>query len=540
MRLVWAVGAPEPIRATLEKALSRERTGLDFSVQAASSIQQIPAAHLANPGVIVLLDAFLSDSKGLAGVRTLREAGFRGPLYLFGEPAFEEAAHAVDELGLFGFFAPFERADLYFVAGLIQASIDFDGSIDPQRFISPSGRASSETIRSLKDFNAFSAKFVAFVARFGIEIERLRKVLKSLSLPHVKTEGGAPVIEHPFTLHYGMDPHKVVLAAPAFSRGASLKVLRSDYASVLASLKSDRPAPGAMFPEFHHLARATQNLVFLSGSSHSGDLSTVDPILLLTTLDFPQKDKAQVPSYFFSFVHVTPTEEMLEAGESPEDALEALVQETAAAGDSEAAPASAGPELLDAQDIDALLAEPKIVGDAPHVTGDSVGGNFAVNAAEAPAASPAPENVTPMGAAATADAADLSDEDLLAGMAAPTTESVTASAAPSAGGTIDHTEDSVSSVEAQALQQKLNEAMAELDSLRKISESMGADIKRLMKERRLPTTDRELRDSNTRLQEQVKSLQMEKVKLLEMVATRDKQIELMKVQIDTIKKEKAA
>jgi hypothetical protein len=107
--------------------------------------------------------------------------------------------------------------------------------------------------------------------------------------------------------------------------------------------------------------------------------------------------------------------------------------------------------------------------------------------------------------------------------------------APSEGVTGDLISD-----QSEELQRKLNAALAELEHHKQANEAMGADIKRLMKERRQPTTDRELRDSNQRLAEQVKTLTGEKLKALEMVSTRDKQIELMKVQIDTLKKEKAA
>lgn len=521
MRIVWIVGGPPAAATNLEKVLTVERTGVPFKIRTTSSITEIPEAHIQNPGVMVLLDAFAPENRGLGALRSLRGRGFRGPTFVFGEPAPEEASAAFRKDGLTGFFPAFERADLGFVGGLLQASVDYDGSVDVQKFISPSGRSSFETIRSLRDFNAFTAKLSTFVSRFGIDLPRLRKVLMALSLPHVKSETGTPSIDTPFPIHYGMDPYKVVLACPTFSRGAALDALASGFASSVEAANAEKSYSGGMFPEFFHLSRATQNVVLLSGSSQSThEGGTPDPLFMLTTIPFPPKDSTVAPrSYFFSLVRVIPTAEILEDdGPAP------------AAAPVEAAPAAeadvpASTKWVDQSDISDLLAEPKVVGDAPE-------GFQAEDSEPEPEESLSTEEPEPV-------ALDFRDsDDTPIGEGLTTNESPAFSSSSSSSGSVSSMGGMLDS--GGELSRKLGANEAELDRLRKVSEALSQDVKRLMKERRQPTTDRELRDSNQRLQEQVKSLTAEKLKHLEMIASREKQIDLMKVQIETLKKEKAA
>ncbi len=375
MRLVWLIGAPASAKTALEQALTHDRTGILYTVRTAASVAEVPDEHFANPGVIALLDAFSVQHKGFEGVKLLRDRGFKGHVFIFGEPAPEEVSLALTSLGLSGFFPPFERVDWFFVGGVIHASTEYDGSIDVQRFISPGGRCSFETIRSLKDFNAFSAKLAAFVGRFGIDLPKLKKVLMALSLPHVKTDSGSPAIEQPFSIYYGMDPKKIALATQTHSRGAAMDVVRKSYASAVSSIRSEVPLTGAMFPEFIHLTKVTQNLVLLGGSATNTDLHTFDPVLLVTTIPFPPKDAtATVRPYFFSFIHVVPAADIVESdGATPAPAAsEVLVAATPApeAPVEDQSPLAAG-TLLDSSDLGDLLAEPKLVGDAPTVIAES-------------------------------------------------------------------------------------------------------------------------------------------------------------------------
>lgn len=534
MRIVWLVGGPASAKPALERALAAERMGVPFAVHTATSVQEIPQEHYANRGVVALLDAFSAQDQGFAGVRTLRDAGFKGHIFLFGEPAPEEAANAFNSMGLSGFFPPYERADYFFIGGVIHAAIAYDGNLDVNRFILPGGRSSFETLRSLKDFNAFSAKLATFVSKFGIELGRLRKVLMALSLPHVKTDTGQPAIDQPFSIYYGMDPVKVVLGARSFSRGVALPNLVSSYTEALVAHRSDKPFQGAMFPEFFHLTKATQNLLLFSGSA-TATTSAVDPVYLLTVMPFPAKaNTATASSYFFSCMHVVPSLEIAEGEEAPAASGEAPMETAATALNesvattstpnedfTQSAPADSAPEgsmLLDSSDVGALLAEPKIMGDAP-VLVPVAGVESSVVSLSSSGSAFAPEESEEESGGAPVDILAAPEGDL----------------APSEGVTGDLISD-----QSEELQRKLNAALAELEHHKQANEAMGADIKRLMKERRQPTTDRELRDSNQRLAEQVKTLTGEKLKALEMVSTRDKQIELMKVQIDTLKKEKAA
>ena len=502
MRLVWLIGAPASAKTSLEQALARERTGVDFLVRTASNVQEIPDKHFANPGTIALVDSFSVHHKGFEGAKVLRDRGFKGHIFLFGEPAPEEISQALISYGLAGFFPTFERADWFFVGGVISATTDYTGSIEVNRFITPGGRCSFETIRNLKDFNSFSAKLAAFVGRFGVDLPKLKKVLMALSLPHVKTDSGSPAIEQPFAIHYGMDPHKIVLAANTFSRGAAVDVVRRNYASAVSSIRNETPITGAMFPEFIHLTKATQNLILVGGSAAGGEAGALDPLYMITTVTFPPKDASTVVvPYFFSFVHVVPSAEIVEGEEEP-SAPEEVPPVEAESPIQDAPPEGS---LMPSSELDELLAEPKLVGDAPLIVGD-------------------PTDLVPQ---------DILGEESITG----DLESSTNGEEGQVGILVTMPSSGLGSTE---LQRKLDQALAECENLRKTCDAMGADIKRLMKERRQPTTDKELRDATLRLQEQVKLLNVEKMKALEMVGSRDKQIELMKVQIETLKKEKAA
>jgi len=76
-----------------------------------------------------------------------------------------------------------------------------------------------------------------------------------LSLPHVKTGPGAPMIEQPFALHYGMDPTKVILAASGFSKGCNREALMREFCDSVANLKTQNPGHSGLFPEIHHVSK---------------------------------------------------------------------------------------------------------------------------------------------------------------------------------------------------------------------------------------------------------------------------------------------
>jgi hypothetical protein len=313
----------------------------------------------------------------------------------------------------------------------------------------------------------------------------------------------------------------VIVGSSRFGRAPARDAILSTFASAIGNLKTEQSIVGSMFPELHHLSRATQNLILVSGSSYMEDQLTVDPVTMLTTLAFPQKEGPVASTYFFGFTHVVPTPEMMEEEASveftppPADAVAIAEEELASSEEEplhEAPPEASG--LLHSEDLGSLLDEPSLVGDSPvHVERyESLNPSHGHDADEsAPDGLGHYERHLDAEAGSSLPPAMVVSEDL-----------------------------SLEGLGEHGLAQRLREALAEADRLRQVSHAMSEDIKRLMRERRQPTTDRELRDSNERLQVQNRQLTGEKLKALELIATREKQIELMREQMEMLKKEKKA
>lgn len=471
MRVVWVVGGHDAILSELQKGLSSERLFVEYLIRRADKLSDIPATHLKHPGTVFLLDCFQPQLAGLEGLKKLHAMGAKGSVYLFGEPAPESAIEAFRQYNLAGFFPAMDRVDPYLVAGILHYKLYFSGTLKMENFISPTGKAAVEQIKSLKDFGAFQNKLGAFIGKFGIDLSQMRKVLMGLSLAHVKTGSGAPSIEQGFPIYYGMDPRKVCIAVPAFSKGANAQALMTELCQVLGSLKSPTGINHGLFPEIHHVAKAAENLVIFSGNALAPQDSR-DPMMLLATLPFPdQADDRGSALYHFSLSLVQSTEEM-----TPEEANEAtgLARPGVPAPASPVpAPAPESPRTLEVVDIQKILSEPKITGDVPKTLPEFI----------------TPENAAPVSA--------------------------------------EHS--------AMSIQDK-----EELMRLREEVKVLSVDIKRLMKERRQPTTDRELRDAFNVVEEKMKSVQADRTKILRDVELRDKQIEILKQQIEEIKKNKAA
>ncbi len=497
MRVVWVVGGHDATIKILKEALSSERLQTEYLIRRAQKISEIPPTHLADPGVTILLDCFHPRYPGLDGLKALHQAKFQGAVFLFGEPAPESAIEAFKKYGLAGFFPAMDRMDPFFVAGLLHYRMHFTGAVNVDHFLSKTGKSSVEQIKNLKDFGAFQTKLGNFVGRFGIDLSHLRKVLMGLSLSHIKAGGGGTTVDQSFPIYYGMDPEKLCLAVPAFSKGVSKDVLVGELCQVLSQVHSPVSINPGLFPEIHHVAKSAENLVILSGNA-TLPASPRDPMLLLATIPFPSQAQLQKSqSYHFTLAIVEATEDM------PMDKAEEIVVEAspvAASGPTEVlvekaapAPAAAPTRTLESVDIDKILSEPKITGDQPDVRSPAV------------------------------------------------------SAAPSAGnhesygaGSIDPATTEAQAAQAAAASQALGEAQAELERLKAEVQVMAHDIQRLMKERRQPTTDRELRDAFTQVEEKMKAHLGERQRLQKDVELRDKQIEILKQQIEDIKKNKAA
>jgi hypothetical protein len=75
----------------------------------------------------------------------------------------------------------------------------------------------------------------------------------------------------------------------------------------------------------------------------------------------------------------------------------------------------------------------------------------------------------------------------------------------------------------------------ELKAAKALSEVMAADVKRLMKERRLPRTDPELRDALAEGAARTKRLQEENRALLEQIEKKDAETKLLQAQLSRLK-----
>lgn len=505
MRSIWVLGADESIRRQIELHTKRIFAEGPPLVRQFDMVEAIPLEELKHSGVVVLVDAFHPAFAGFEGVRFLRQHQFQGKIFLFGEPAPESVVEPMLLLGLTGYFSSFDRADLAFVCGYIHSLMTYDGTLDFKPFFQVGGRHSAEQITSFKDFNTFGMKLATFVGRFGLDLGQLKKLLMGLSLGHIKAGTESPSIDHPFTIHYGVDARKLLLAAPFHTRGMQQAGLLKEVTEVLKGLQNTKALPGSAIPELFHVARASGNFILLGGDC-SKLAPPIDPMVMIVALSFPKiDDRTQAPFAGFSLgiasepvdtrSEIAPQQPVPEqqvtapsVSEISSDAVDAKEQSsTPSQTDHPDGEAFDPLGTIADQDVAALLDEPKVVGDQP-VFADS-------------------ENPVP-------DDPLAKKEQKL-----KVVSSDGADAAANAAGV------------ALALAER-----EELNRLRDLSNTLAADVKRLMKERRQPTTDRELRDAVHLLEDKVKKLLQEKMGLQEQIAERDRLNETLKVQVETLKK----
>jgi hypothetical protein len=267
-----------------------------------------------------------------------------------------------------------------------------------------------------------------------------------LSLSHVKATSGTPTVDAPFKIFFGMDPVKLVVGATVNSRGVSRAALKTEFCQMITGIRSQKSLPGSLFPELYHVARAVDNLAIFGGSASILN-EGMDPMILLGALPFPAEQATAKPFSFFVFSHSEPPQ-----AQSVEQTI-AATEGGAAPTEVSPAPAltTSAPGAIANDEVNAILGDPVIIGDQP-VTADP----------DNPRVEPSVPTPTPA-SEATFVQSSLSNEDA-----------------------------------------------AELKRLKELSQTMAADIRRLMKERRQPTTDREMRDAVVQLEEKVKRLQKEK------------------------------
>jgi hypothetical protein len=214
----------------------------------------------------------------------------------------------------------------------------------------------------------------------------------------------------------------------------------------------------------------------------------MEPLSLIVGLAFPHVGNRKLPpvsTFGFCSVYLTPEYVESEVTHAPQTPV--VPTETPVASPEEKADVVENtPLALQDKDVSEILAdEPVVLGDKPQVLG------------EAPSAAPRVVSVEPV------------------------------VVSPSSG----------PSPELEARMQELN---TQLHRLQEVNTALAHDVRRLMKERRQPTTDRELRDAVTELQERLKKLMLDRQKLKDERDERDKQIELLKTQVETLRQKKIA
>lgn len=468
--------------------------GVKYRIGQISSFDDVPAEQLSNPGVSFVLDAFHAQYPGFEGLRHLRELGFAGPVFISGEPAPEEAVEPFAHLHLTGFLPPFERIDASVAAGLIHYKLNYHGDFDLKHFLEDGGRSASERITSINDFNQLIRKLMKFVQRFGVNVEKLKRSVVALSGSHVKTTAKGPSVNAPFRICYGVDASKLMLAVSLDLGGSGTESLNENFVAGLANTReSGKPVTRGHRVDFANGAKAAGNQVLIWGDA-SGTGAREKEAYLLAALPFSREGTPCIDPYFFAF---------LEARPSPE-----LSEELAADENVEASRPASGPGVF----------EPSIAGDLPR--------EFEEDRKAAPTPPPSVRDM-------------LGDDLPMSSFSEPLTEMPAQEPLPPMEGAVllpeDESAEVVPMVASSALQGELRKAVEDLRKAKAISDAMAADIKRLMKERRQPRTDPELREALAEGVARTTRLQEENRALLEQIEKKDAEIKLLQAQLSRLK-----
>ncbi len=511
LRLLWIIGADPNSLGAFEKALSQNKMGAEYFVRYADSPEEIPDEHMNETGVATIIDAFHPRFPGFEGVKHLRERGFQGHIYLMGEPSTDSAHETFQQLTVSAYLPPYERLDIAFAAGLIHSHFYGLQNGALSHFLSDGGRAASTNIKSYADFNRFLSTISLFAGKFGVDQSLLKKLLLGITLPHFRTENGTMIVDTPFVLSYGMDPVKLLLSCSSFSRGSDIIEIENEFCTAVMRMK-DQSVNSTIFPEFNHVLRSVENLIIFLGNPNSAEEST-ESMQLLSAIGFHQPGKTVAKSMTLAgFAKLTQSHDVdLEIAKLPlkrPDIAEAVATKP-----------SIPPSIASASEESLLPAEEQNPTTPAAATDDSADSTLTLNPDEidqllGPAS---PEDVAPPEA---------------------TTESETSDSEVAA--------DSESVREAKRVAEELLAASGaeletknnEINRLKELCVSMSADIKRLMKQRREPTSDKELKDAYTTAQEKIKKLTEEKNKFDAEVKAKTAEIESLKAQVKTLTDER--
>ncbi len=448
MKVVWLISGDNRTSPLLQKEL--ERSGDSYLVRHTDKIPKIPKEHLQSSGVAILIDSFHVEHTGFDGLKQLRELGFRGPIYMFGEPAPEKTTVPFTDLELSGFFPAVERADLSYIAGIIHHCFELNGEMQIPLMLNKEHKAGSAKITQQADLDTITQKLSLFASRFGVKEDTLKNAIMGLCMGHIQTKHGESQIAEPFELKFGTDRNKIVLSVPAHSKGNYTSVLRNEFAQALANFHNSALKNSVLFQEFHHLVKAVNNLSILGGSSKA-ETEYADPMFLVTRIQFePPSSNETHMGYYFSIHHTKPSEDL----DSTSANLPLVVE--APAGSAEPLTESARISVTShsENDLREILNDPVVVGDAPDIKGEKISLTESTNESR--------ERQT-----------------------------------------------QISEDEALVNKTYLEQLKSELATLRETNEIMSHDILRLMKERKEPALDAELRKQNEDLKAKLERLEAE-------------------------------
>ena len=494
MRVLWIITSHPQAQALFEQALALSRTGCEYIVRCASSLSQVPEAHLAHSGVAFVVDAFNPTHPGFEGLKKIRALGFSGHVFVSGEPSPETAEEAFKKYHLSGFFGSFDRIDYKLAGGLIHASFNYKDALDLKIFLEEGGRASEEDITNSKDFAHFVDTLGNFVSRFGISSAQIKKVLMGISLGHMKMGPTGPTFEGNFKIHFGLDKKKLVLSLRGLSKGCQPDMILSEFTEAILALGGNSVPRASMFPDMHHVVRSAHSLMVFSGN-HEISEPAVDPMSLMTVISFPESVvNSEISAQWFAYAHVKKTEEM------PQELAHLTLltpnenEDIVTPGDGGAIEEMPSPRPIDEVDLKKILSDPVMMSDEPTPEANAEGAAFE----------------------------EIQREPSIGGEE---------SSADTAGEEI---------YEPNFDSEKIAEMVEELEQLRIVSHSMSEDVKRLMKERREPNTDRELREVKILLEEKNKKLIVDKKRVEDAMVLKDKEIQELKARIEELRMKTAA
>lgn len=465
MKVVWLVSADESLSPKLKSEL--DRTGVSYLVRHAKKVAQIPDEHVQSTGVAALVDSFHVEHTGFDGLKKLRERGFKGPIYMFGEPAPEKTTGPFTDLELSGFFPAIERADLSYIAGVVHNCFSLNEQLNLPTFLNSENKVGSAKISKYEDVEAISQKLSLFASRFGVKDDTLKKVIMGLCMGHIQTKHGESQIPEPFEIRFGTDRNKIVLTVPSHSKSNNIKVIRNEFAQALANFHNAELKNSALFQEFHHLVKAVNNLSIFGGSS-AKDTEFPDPMFLTTRIQFGVSTQNDAHlGYYFSIHHTKPSESLDEATAHLPLLIDAEGSEQEAASSPKSNVTSHSEK-----DLKEILNDPVVVGDSPDQRGERI-----------------PLNTNSHQIDNGPEGAKLSEDEMI--------------------------------VNKNYLEKLKND----VKELKATNEALAEDIFKLMKERKEPALDTELRKQNEEL----------KAKNEKLEADFDASIRVLQQQIDDLK-----